>query len=81
MSKSYTDKDQTKKQFLSLDDNYCDIENDVADQDVGVTSVKEHAKMLNRLNTSADARDNEIQPKIRTNSVSSNKVNLYRKLI
>lgn len=76
LSKSYSDQDQTKK-FLSVDDNYTDIDNEAPEQEVGITSVKEHAKMLNRLNTSSDLRDqNEQQPKMRNNSVKeqSNKV-------
>lgn len=67
MSKSYNN--QERKQSISLDENYSNI--DEQDQDIGVISVKEQAKKLNRLNTSTELRSpNDLASKPRNNSIS-----------
>ena len=73
LSKTYSESSQPREQSVSLEENYESLnDNDESeDQEVGVTSVKEQAKKLNRLSTKSDLRNhNEVIPRMRTNSIS-----------
>ncbi len=71
LSKTYSDSNQ-REQSVSLEENYESLDNDEPDdQEVGVTSVKEQAKKLNRLSTKSDLRNqNEVIPRVRNNSIN-----------